>query len=574
MENPILDSRLLAQRAQIDELIKQLHTFSGEIGHQELNDTINELRNRLHEPFMFVVVGEVKAGKSSFINALLDTGREITKVAPQPMTDKVLQILYGEKEEVVAVNPFLEKIYLPVDILREIAIVDTPGTNTIIEQHQEITERFIPASDLIVFVFEAKNPYRQSAWDFLDFIQQEWRKKIIFVLQQKDLLGEEDLQVNIQGVKEQARKKEIEQPLVFAVSAKAELEGDKEHSGFAPLRKYIRENITGGQAARLKLENSLAIAATLTERLGKALEARRKQYEADQNFRREVGLILDRQTQQAERQAERLIENAVATYRQITTEKERQLARELSFFALLRRSLTGLFSKRSSLKERLEELAREMGRELENSLQNKLREGIRDLALSIQQMAELIDLKIQNSSTPLREDMDFFRDISQQRAKVLDDLQSAFRQMLERGDAFKTSELFANDKDIAPNMLTGSGIALIGAILTAVTNGAVFDITGGILTGLGLLFAGVSSSSQKRKILKGFREEVQRGRENLETRLRDQLFTYIQTVRHQIESNFSRFDAMLQAEGEELEKLEKAFGEIEGKLGELERDLK
>ena len=146
--------------------------------------------------------------------------------------------------------------------------------------------------------------------------------------------------------------------------------------------------------------------------------------------------------------------------------------------------------------------------------------------------------------------------------------------MLERGDAFKTSELFADGKDISPNLLTGSGIALIGAILTAVTNGAVFDITGGILTGLGLLFAGVSSSSQKRKILKGFREEVQRGRQNLENRLHDQLFTYIQTVRHQIESNFSRFDAMLQTEGQELEKLGKAFGVIKGKLEELERGLK
>lgn len=563
MSNPILNSELLVRRAKVDELIKQLHAFSTAIGHEELSATINELRNRLHEPFMFVVVGEVKAGKSSFINALLDTGREITKVAPQPMTDKVLQILYGEEEKIVKVNPFLEKIFLPVDVLREIAIVDTPGTNTIIEQHQEITERFVPAADLIVFVFEAKNPYRQSAWDFLDFIQQEWRKKIIFVLQQKDLVSPEDLDVNVKGVEEQARKKGIEKPLVFAVSAKEELEGHTDRSGFEALRSYIRENITGGKAAYLKLENSLNIASNLAERLQKALKARREQYEADRSFRQEVREILDRQTEQAERQAERLIENAAATYREITRAKERQLNKELSFFALLRRSLTGLFSKQAGLKEQLDKLARDMALELENGLQRKLQEGINDLALSIQQMAQLIDLKLQHSSTPLSQDMDVFRDINEQRNHVLSDLQTAFRQMLEQGETFKASELFPGKKDLSPSVLTGSGIALIGAILTAVTNGAVFDITGGVLTGLGLLFAGVSSSAQKRKLLKGYRAEVQRGLEKLQKKLHEQLFSYIHAVRHQIESSFSRFDALLETEGKALKELEEAFANIQ-----------
>ncbi|MEZ4986392.1 MAG: dynamin family protein [Saprospiraceae bacterium] len=81
-------------------------------------------------------------------------------------------------------TPILKRSCYLWKILRDIAIVDTPGT-TIVEHHQEITERFVPASDLIVFVFEAKNPYRQSARTFFDFIQDEWRKKVIFVLQQK-----------------------------------------------------------------------------------------------------------------------------------------------------------------------------------------------------------------------------------------------------------------------------------------------------------------------------------------------------------------------------------------------------
>ncbi|MCB0564160.1 MAG: dynamin family protein, partial [Phaeodactylibacter sp.] len=218
----LINQNLQAYRAQVDEIIKDLHELTIRIGNEELAQTVSDLRNRIHEPFMFVIVGEVKAGKSSFINALLDTGKEVARVAPQPMTDTIQQILYGEKEEHITINPFLKKILLPVEILKEIAIVDTPGTNTIVENHQQITESFIPASDLIVFVFEAKNPYRQSAWQFFDFIHADWRKKVIFVLQQKDLMPAEDLEVNMQGVREYADKKGIPQPKVFAVSAKQE----------------------------------------------------------------------------------------------------------------------------------------------------------------------------------------------------------------------------------------------------------------------------------------------------------------------------------------------------------------
>ena len=108
----ILNQHTVALRAQCEDLVKDLQQLSQEIGHKELAVMVGELRNRMSEPFMFVIVGEVKAGKSSFVNALLESKREICAVAPQPMTDTVQQILYGDKEETVTVNPFLKKIYI------------------------------------------------------------------------------------------------------------------------------------------------------------------------------------------------------------------------------------------------------------------------------------------------------------------------------------------------------------------------------------------------------------------------------------------------------------------------------
>jgi ribosome biogenesis GTPase A len=110
----ILNQRTQALRAQVEDIVKDLQQLAQQIGHQELSATIGELRNRMTEPFMFVIVGEVKAGKSSFVNALL--GRNVCAVAPQPMTDTIQQILYGEKEEIILVNPFLKKILLPYQL--------------------------------------------------------------------------------------------------------------------------------------------------------------------------------------------------------------------------------------------------------------------------------------------------------------------------------------------------------------------------------------------------------------------------------------------------------------------------
>ena len=85
--NQIINQEVFSFRVRLEELAKDVHHLTTMIDHDELAETVSGLRNRINEPFMFVIVGEVKAGKSSFINALLDAGKEVTKVAPQPMTD-------------------------------------------------------------------------------------------------------------------------------------------------------------------------------------------------------------------------------------------------------------------------------------------------------------------------------------------------------------------------------------------------------------------------------------------------------------------------------------------------------
>ncbi|WP_353481827.1 dynamin family protein [Haliscomenobacter sp.] len=570
----LINQNTIALRARIDEAVKDLHELTIRINHAELAKTVSDLRNRINDPFMFVIVGEVKAGKSSFINALLQTEREITKVAPQPMTDTIQQIVYGETEEIIVINPFLKKILIPVDILKEVAIVDTPGTNTIVEHHQEITESFIPASDLIVFVFEAKNPYRQSAWDFFKFIHDEWRKKVIFVLQQKDLMSAEDLAVNMNGVREYAEKQGIHQPQIFATSAKLEKDGEKTESGFIPVRHYILENITGGKAPVLKLENSVSTCLRINDSIREGLDLRQQQWEVDLEFRKDIKSTLDNQELKSNRQVDQLVENILAGYDRTTQVKEQELREGLSFFSLVRRSISSIFTKKTSAKEWLETLAKDLEKELNQTLRDKLHDGINDLADNVQQMAKLIDLKINQSRSLLHNDHEIFSAIAERRHNIFRELQDKFEDFIKKSESFTDQSLFPDKAPLPGSFATGSGIAVIGLILAVITQGAVFDITGGVLTTIGILFAGFATNGKRRKIIEGFQSEINRGRTKIDTDVNAQLKQYIKRLKERIDSNFDPFDLMLEKEKEQLAILNQEQALITTRFAVLDTDIK
>jgi len=571
--NILTSADLDQQKNKVETIISDLHQITKDINHKELETTVGDLMDRITEPFMFVIVGEVKAGKSSFINALLDTGKEICKVAASPMTDTIQQILYGTPEREESVNEYLKKIYLPIDVLKEVAVVDTPGTNTIVKHHQEITERFIPASDLIVFVFESKNPYRQSSWEFFDYIQDEWRKKIVFILQQKDLMVPADLVTNLAGVKEHAIKKGISDPNIFAVSAKMELEGKHDQSGYPVLRDYIAENITGGKAPLLKLKNNISTASTINDKIFKGLVIRKEQYEADERFRTDIKESLETQKVKSSKQVDLLIENLISEYDRITRKKEDELGSGLSFFPLIKRSFKSMLSMDKGPKEWLGKMVKDFEQELNYKLKEKLNNGVVDIAESIQDMGKIIDLKIRNSETILKDNHEIFSDIAERRANVLRDLQNAFAKFLTTTENFYDESLSSESGNMAPNLAAGGGIAIVGVILATVTNGMVFDITGGILTTVGLMFAGVTVGLKKRKILSGFKSEIEKGREKLRFEVGEKLKSYIEKIKSRIDNNFNEFDTHLDKEGEKIADLESRILSVEKQLEEIDKSI-
>ncbi len=533
--------------------LESLRQITQKIGHEDLQKHVDDLINRINDPFMFVIVGEVKAGKSSFINALLGTDKEICKVAPSPMTDTIQQIVYGPEQTETTLGEHLKRITFPVEILKDVAIVDTPGTNTIIEYHQEITEEFIPVSDLIIFVFESKNPYRESAWKFFDYINDEWRKKIIFVLQQKDLMEPEDLVINTKGVEEYALKKGMTNVPVFAVSAKMELEGNKSESGFQAVHEYVNKTITGGKAPYQKLLSNLGTAETINDRIKQGLFDRKRQYEIDLKFRTEIQELLDSQEEKTKNHINILVENLISKYDKITSSKYRELQEGFSFVTMIKRSFRSLFGDKQNVKEWLDGLFLSMETELNTSLRDKLQHGVIDIAEDIQDMAKLVDAKIKTSETVLKDNHEIFANIAERRANILRDLQRTFTDFMSRTENFYAEGMQHEGKKLLPNIAKGSGAAIIGIMLAAVTNTAVLDITGGIMTAIGLVFTGITVGGKKRKILQQFEEEVNKGRVQIEEEVFEKLSDYTANIKFKIDQNFHDFDTLLKEEKNTIE---------------------
>lgn len=568
-----INHKVLQLTTDTESAINKLYKLTTNIQNTDLSTTVKDLIDRISAPFTFVIVGEVKAGKSSFVNALLQAGKDICKVAPSPITDTIQLITYGEEETVEYVNEHFTRITQPVDILKEIAIVDTPGTNSIVAHHQEITERFIPHSDLIVFVFEAKNPYRQSAWQFLDFINEEWRRKIIFVLQQKDLMEEDDLAININGVIENANKKGIEKPIVFAVSAKMELDGYIKNSGFLAIRRYIADNITAGKAPYLKLANNVNTSFAIIEKIGYSLNLRIKQWEYDKEFRNEIKQTLDNQECKTQNQIDQLTENLVANYDRITADKAEELADGLGFVSVIKRSFGSMFGSQESLKGWLEKQVKDFEQRLNSSLKEKLTNGIIDVADNIQTMGKLVHAKIKDSKTILEDSDEIFADIAEKRANVLMDLQKSFSSFLNESENFYDESIVSKAGAVVPNLAAGSGIAVVGVILATITQGAVFDITGGILTTIGVLFAGVTLGLKKRKVIAGFKEEIKKGRAKLEREVNEKLKDYTQRIKNKIDDNFYQLDLLLKHEEKALKSLDELKTTVNTDLTNIKHEI-
>src|SRR6185503_3957983 len=110
---------------------------------QRLDETITHL----DELFLLVIAGEFNSGKSSFINALL--GEKVLPEGVTPTTDQITLLRQGPTVGENLLEAYLLERTHPAALLADLNVVDTPGTNAVIREHEELTRDFVPRSDLV-----------------------------------------------------------------------------------------------------------------------------------------------------------------------------------------------------------------------------------------------------------------------------------------------------------------------------------------------------------------------------------------------------------------------------------------
>lgn len=213
----------------------------------------------LDGPFLLVVAGEFNSGKSSLLNALL--GEELLREGVTPTTDKIQLIAYGTEAGTKVLEPGLVALYLPHPLLKNVRLVDTPGTNAVLENHQVLTERFLPRADLILFTTSADRPFTASERDFIELIK-DWGKKLVLVVNKLDLLAEDEAAEVLGFVRQQAARSLGLEPPVFGVSARLARAG--QNGGVKELESYI-ERVLHEEAARIKLGSPLGVQLRLLQ---------------------------------------------------------------------------------------------------------------------------------------------------------------------------------------------------------------------------------------------------------------------------------------------------------------------
>lgn len=251
------------------DLLKQtLHVLQGWEASDADLEHLRQALHQLNELFLLVFVGEFNSGKSALINALL--GAQYLKEGPTPTTDRVHVIQYGDPGPPEFIQDDVRVLRYPAEMLREVHVVDTPGTNAVLRQHEAIARDFVPRSDMVIFVTSADRPFTESERAFLENIRQ-WGKKVVVVVNKVDILDSpEAIQEVHDFVRDQVRRLLDFEPELFLLSARAGLRltsggllpqaAATQAEGFQRFQAHLRATLSQASRVRLKLLSPLGVA--------------------------------------------------------------------------------------------------------------------------------------------------------------------------------------------------------------------------------------------------------------------------------------------------------------------------
>jgi small GTP-binding protein len=543
-EERALLRRLRAALARVDANAEQLNAVDQSI-------------EQLDELFLLVVVGEFNAGKSAFINAVV--GRTLMEEGVTPTTAVITVLEYGETAEQVMRQAGLKVVKAPVEILREIRIVDTPGTNAIIREHEVMTSEFVPRADLVFFVTSADRPFTETERAFMDRIR-AWGKKIVIVVNKSDILAG-PAQVNeIRAfVLENAQRLLGFTPEIFFVSAKQAFRAKQGEpsvwasSGFEPLEQYVATTLNASGRTRLKMLNPLGVAASVAERQLASLRERRSLLKDDFSTLEQV------EAQMALYQSDmaRDFNLRITDVENVLLELERRGHRFFDDTMRIGRVIDLL--NRSRVQEAFErQVIADAPQQIERKV-SELIDWLVDADLRHwQSISAHLAKRQQQYAGQLINDPDVERFHSDRR-RMIDTAGRDAQRVIDGYDRQReASELADGARNaVATTAAVGAGALGLGAIVTIAASTAAADVTGLVMASLVAAIGFFVIPAKRSKGKEQMRVKIADVRQRLADSLRAQFQKEIARSVERIRNSVAPYSRFVRAEGEKLETIER-----------------
>jgi small GTP-binding protein len=540
---------------------------------REALDSLQKAILQLDELFLIVVAGEFNAGKSALVNALL--GQKVLAEGATPTTSRVTLVKWGERAAEQIVDESFAVYTYPLPLLKELNIVDTPGTNAIIRQHERLTDEFVPRSDLVLFVTSADHPVTESERQFLERIL-TWGKKVVFVMNKADIFEDDSA---LQEVRDFILKHTArilgDQPQLFPVSAKlaqrAQSEPDPElrarlrsASRIDDLEQFINATLDDTTRLQLKFNNPLGVAEHLTDQAGQSLAAQVEALSEDN----QTAAALETVISAYERELHNELTPRLAEVENILHRLEQ---RGIDFFDSTMRltnvqnlvrgdKVRGQFEQQvlADVPQQIEE---QVQRLIDWLVQKDLHEWQQVMSYLQRRRAQNLDHMVGETSGP--------RDT--RRRELIDTVGQTVQTIVESYDRNKeASELAASvETAVAQTALLEVGAVGLGTLVAVAVASSTLDITG-ILAASTLAILGFFVIPYKRKQAKdAFKEKMLTLRTKLLSALTTQFNNESENVVTRLKDGVAPYTRYVHSERERIEKVEETLSRMRQSLSEL-----
>ena len=535
--------------------------------------TLQEAILQLDELFLVVIVGEFNAGKSALVNALL--GERVLPEGATPTTSRVTLVKWGEQAAEQVVDESFAIYTYPLPLLKELNIVDTPGTNAVIRQHERLTNEYVPRSDLVLFATSADHPMTESERLFLERIL-AWGKKVVFVLNKADIIEDEAALREVQNfVIKHATTVLGDPPEFFPVSARlaqrARSEPDPEKrerlraaSRLDELDRYITATLDDTTRLQLKFTNPLGVAENLVAQTSKTTQAQSEDMKEDQK----TATALETTISDYERDLQGELNPRLAEMENILYRLEQ---RGLDFFDTTMRltNIQGLMRGNQVRAEFEKNVLADVPKQIEDQVQRlidwlvqkDLQEWQRVMTYVQRRQALNIEHIVGAGIEP-RE---------MRRRELIDTMGKTVKRIVETYDRDReASQLAAHvETAVAQTALLEAGAVGLGALVTAAVVSSALDVTGILAAGT-LAILGFFVIPYKRKQAKdNFKEKMTSLRTNLLNTLTTQFKNESQGAVTRLKDGVMPYVRYVRSERERIEKSEAVLTRLRQRLSSL-----